>query len=457
MRRALPWPALVALLLAPAGAVAPPRSARANPLDTFGFGSRQTAMGGAVAADVSDFSACYYDPAGLALARRLEIGVGYFDAEHALFLNGRSSGVEAVRGLVGGAVVPGRLAGLPFAFGLGFHLPDARLALVRALPQDQPRWELYETRNQRMWFGVDAAIAIAPWLQIGGGATYMASTTATLDVGGHIDLSRSTDSSLRDAVTANLASVVYPDFGVRLQLSDAAALALVYRGQFALDLDVAARFGAGVGFGHTGDLTTLALALQAHAVDAFLPQQAVLGGSWRLLGDALHANADLTWVNWSAYVPPVARVVTSLDVPPPPGGWPPGIAPPKVGAPLVVQPLELHDRVVPHVGFEWRAIARPRWQALLRAGYEFAKSPIAAQTSETNYVDRDRHSVSAGIGLRLAAPGGVLAGDVLFDAHAQWSLLPAQTTTKTDPADLVGDYTAGGHIWNVGATAGVQF
>jgi long-chain fatty acid transport protein len=448
---------LVALVVALGGALASPRVARANPLDTFGFGSRQTAMGGAVAADVSNFAATYYDPAGLALARGLELAVGYFDAEHSLSMNGKSSGVEPVRGLVGGAVVPGRLGGIPFAFGLGFHLPDARLALVRALPQDQPRWELYDTRNQRMWFGVDAAIAVAPWLQIGGGATYMASTTATLDVGGHVDLSRSQDSSLRDAVDANLAAVVYPDFGVRLDLSRSASLALVYRGQFALDLDVAARFRAGLGFGHTGDLTTLALALQAHTVDAFLPQQAVLGASWRPLGDDLHANADLTWVNWSAYVPPVARIATALDVPPPAGGWPPGIAPPKVPAPLVVQPIELHDRVVPHVGVEWRAIARTTWQGLLRGGYEFAKSPIGPQSGATNYVDRDRHSVSAGIGLRLAAPSSVLAGDVTLDAHAQLSVLPTSTTTKTSPADLVGDFTAGGHIWNVGASAGVQF
>jgi long-chain fatty acid transport protein len=391
------------------------------------------------------------------VARRLELDVGYFDAEHSLSMNGRSSGVEPVRGIVGGAVVPGRLAGVPFAFGLGFHLPDERLALVRALPQDQPRWELYATRNQRMWFGVDAAIAVAPWLQVGGGATYMASTTATLDVDGHVDLSRTADSSLRDAVGANLASVVYPDFGVRFELSRCAAIALVYRGQFALDLDVAARFRAGLGFGHTGDLTTLALALQADAVDAFLPQQAVLGASWRTPGDELHANADLTWVNWSAYVPPVARVATMLDVPPPPGGWPPGIAPPKVGPPVTIQPIELHDRVVPHVGVEWRAIASASWQALVRGGYELAKSPIGAQTGATNYVDRDRHSVSAGIGLRLASPSSVLAGDVTIDAHAQLSVLPTATTTKASAADLVGDFTAGGHIWNVGASAGVQF
>jgi long-chain fatty acid transport protein len=285
----------------------------------------------------------------------------------------------------------------------------------------------------------------------------MASTTAALEIGGHLDLSQPNDSSLRHQVDANLTSVVYPDFGARLELSKNAALAVVYRGSFSLQLDVAARMRAGVGLGHAGDLTALALALQADTVEAFLPQQVVLGASWTLLGEALHANADLTWVDWSAYVPPVARIQTAIDVPPPVGGWPAGIAPPKAPAPVVVQPIEMHDRVVPHLGVEWRALARESWEASVRAGYEFAKSPIGAQSGATNYVDRDRHSVSLGVGLRLLAPASVLPGDVRIDAHAQLSVLPTATTTKADPADLVGDYTAGGRIWSLGATAGVGF
>jgi hypothetical protein len=36
--------------------------------------------------------------------------------------------------------------------------------------------------------------------------------------------------------------------------------------------------------------------------------------------------------------------------------------------------------------------------------------------------------------------------------HAQVSVLPTSLTTKDNPGDLVGDYTAGGYIWNLGAT-----
>jgi long-chain fatty acid transport protein len=440
------------------------REARANPLDVFGFGSRETAMAGAVSADVSDFSACYYNPAGLARAHGLEVSVGYFTAQHALTMNGKDSGVDPVQGMSGGAVVPGKLFQAPFAFGVGFHIPDHWLTRVRALPQLQPRWELYDNRNQRLWFGVDLAASPLPWLQVGGGVTFMAATKATLDISGDLDLLGPTDSSLRHQVNADLTTIAYPAFGARAELSENLAFALVYRGQFSMDLAVNANVNAGAAGGPAGqgpnpghDLASLLLALQTDTVDAFLPQQAVAGVSWKPTED-LHTNLDVTWVNWSAYVPPVSRVVSRVVLSLPPGGsLPNGIKPPTAPPPTVVVPIAISDVVVPHVGVEWRAIKRPSWEGFVRGGYEYQKSPIGAQTGPTNYVDRDRHSVSAGLGLRLIAPGAVLPGDVRFDVHAQLSVLPTETTTKADASDPVGDYTAGGHIWNVGLMATVGF
>jgi long-chain fatty acid transport protein len=187
-----------------------------------------------------------------------------------------------------------------------------------------------------------------------------------------------------------------------------------------------------------------------------LPQQIVVGGSW-LLTDDLRANLDVTWVNWSAYVAPVASLAVALDIPPPSGGWPNGITPPQVPTPVRIAPLSMHDRAVPHLGAEWRALATRKWEGFLRAGYEYDKSPLGPQAGVTNYVDRDRHAVSAGFGVRAIAPIRELSGDVRLDAHAQLSELVGETTRKTDPADLVGDYTAAGHIWNVGATLTVGF
>ncbi len=452
--------ALCLLGLACAGALAA-GEASANPVDAFGLGSRQTAMGGAVAADVRDFSAGYYNPAGLALAHGLEFSLGYMRADHALSMNGHDNGVDPVRGLLGGGVVPGKLFGVPFAVGVGLFLPDDRLARVRALAQDQPRWELYDNRNQRLWFGVNLAVSPTPWLQIGGGVTLMAATLAHLDISGDFDLLKPYSSSLRHQVDANLTLVAYPQFGARVEVAKWLALALVYRGQFQMDLNVAAQVAAGASTGgaqgsSVSDLTTVGLGLHTDTIDSYLPQQLVLGSSWRITDD-LRANLDVTWVNWSAYIPPVTRITTQLDIPPPKGGWPAGIAPPTQPAPITILPIQMSDTLVPHVGVEWRAVAREAWEGFVRGGYEYDRSPIGAQTGPTNYVDSDRHVVSLGLGARLLHPAAVLPGDVRFDVHGQLGVLPTVTVTKQDPSDLVGNYTAGGHIWNFGFTSTVGF
>ena len=425
--------------------------ARANPLDAFGFGSRETALGGAVSADVQGFAAGYYNPAALARSRGLDLSIGYFRANHTLDTNGQDNRVDPVKGLVGGFVLPGKVFGLPLAFGLALHLPDDRISRVRALRQEQPRWELYDNRNQRLYLAANLAVSPWPWLQLGGGLSFMSSTTGRLDIGGSANIFRPDDSQLRHEVDADLTAVRYPQAGLRVALGKRVALAAVYRGEFKLRLDLAAYL-----HGDVSGLTTAIYRLETHSVNNFLPQQVVVGGAWSVTED-VKAMADVTWVNWSAYIPPVASLDVLLDIPPPAGGWPSTITPPTAPAPTRIAPLVMHDRLSPRLSVEWRAVHRPKWELFGRAGYEFLTSPITPQVGITNYIDRDRHSGSLGLGAKLNAPLDELPGDVRFDVHVQYSGLVSDVTRKTSPADLVGDYRAGGHIWNFGATLSVGF
>ena len=156
-------------------------------------------------------------------------------------------------------------------------LPDDRLALVEALPQDQPRWEIYDNRNQLFYLAANLAVSPLPWLQIGGGAAFSSSTTGTIAISGQANIYTPDSSQLRSSVDADLTAMRYPQAGVRVALSDAVALALVYRGQFALDLDLKANIR-----GNISGLTTAYYDLQTDSVNSFLPQQVVLGGSWKL-------------------------------------------------------------------------------------------------------------------------------------------------------------------------------
>jgi len=428
---------------------APP--AHANPPDTYGFASREVAMGNAAVADTHGYAAGYYNPAGLVRSRGLELSIGYFRADHAMEIDGRENGVDPVKGINAGLVVPGRLFGIPFAFGLAVHLPDDRISRVRALRQEQPRWELYDNRNQRLFLAANVAVEPFPWLQIGGGLSFMSSTTGRLDITGNANIFRVDDSQLRHEVDADLTAVRYPQAGVRVKLHERAALAATYRGEFQLGLDLGAHLA-----GDVSGLTTALYELETHSVNNFLPQQLAFGGSW-LFGRDMRASIDMTWMNWSAYVPPVARLGVVLDIPPPAGGWPASITPPEAPAPTRVEPLRMHDRMIPHVGLEYRALATRKVEGFLRGGYEYSKSPIEAQTGLTNYVDRDRHTFSFGVGGAVHGVARELPGSVVLDAHVAFSRLVSDTTRKASAADFIGDYVASGSIVNIGATLTVAF
>lgn len=425
--------------------------AYANPHDTFGFGSRTTAMGNAGAADVSDASANYYNPAGLALARGLSLSIGYFRASHSLRTNDTDNQVDPVKGVVLGLVAPGELFGVKFAFGLGAHLPDDRISRVRAFRQEQPRWELYDNRNQRLTLAANLAIAPTEWLSIGAGVSFMSSTEGRLDITGSANVFSPSQSQLRHEVDADLTAVRYPQIGARVALSDRVALAAVYRHEFQLGLDLSAHLQ-----GDISGLTTARYDLATSSVNNFLPRQVVLGGSYRLT-DRLRVDADFTWVEWSAYVAPVAKLDVALDIPPPEGGWPASINPPETPAPIKVVPLRMHNRVVPHLGIEALALDSPSVKGFVRAGYEMQQSPIGAQSSSVSYIDRDRHTGSLGLGLVWVHPGEVMPGSLALDVHAQLSVLPESVTSKASPADLVGDFRAGGSIFAFGATLTATF
>lgn len=430
-------------------------NALANPVDSFGMGSRSTAMGGAVSADVTDFSACYYNPSGLALARGTDISIGYVRVNHSLQMNGSDSEVDPVRGLVGGIVAPGSIGFLPFAFGIATHLSDERLSRARTMKMEEPRWVFYDNRTQLLYISADLAIRPFDWLAVGGGVTFLAATrggfgitgTAVLPAGDRTEY----DSQLRHEVDADLTSVRYPTFGITVRPSDLFDIGLVYRGEAKVELAIDAQLEGEI------DATLLRVparyTLVSHTANIFIPRQVVLGTSVHP-NEKLHVNLDLTWVNWAAYESPISETRTTLDVTVPPGiiELPPNPKPTKAS------PAGFKNRIVPHIGAEYRVeLSRRKLHLPLRVGYLYEHSPVPPQTGVTNYVDTDRHAFSAGIGVIWEDPGEVLPGDLRLDLHSQYSILPTRVTEKDSPADYIGDYRAKGTIFSAGATLSMGF
>lgn len=426
--------------------------ARANPLSTHGFGSRETALGSAATADATSFSAVFYNPAGLAHAKGLDLSIGYFRVTQRLSIAGKDNNVDPVKGVVGGLVAPGKLFGVPFAFGLATHIPDERVSRVRTRRQDIPRWELYDNRGQTLFLAAALSVRATKWLSLGGGVAFLSSTRGSLDITGEAKIKQVYDSQLRHEVDADLTTVRIPLFGVRFSPRDDLDIGLSYRGESKLDLALDARLKGTV----DPDLGNLKVpaeySLATKSFDAFVPRQIALGASYRPR-PRVRVNVDLVYTQWSAYQSASSRTTSHLEADV--GSLP--IALPPDPKPTVLADPGLKDRVVPRVGVEIAAIENASFVVPVRLGYFYERSPVPPQTGATNFVDADRHALSAGAGVRLIAPIQELPGDVRVDVHGSYALLPEETTRKASPADFVGDYTRGGYQWNVGSTLSLGF
>lgn len=440
-------------------------SASAQPMDTYGMSSRSVAMAGAVTADVEDFSANYYNPAGLARGNAVRLGVGYFGALHDLSIDGLNSNVDPLRGLVGGLVVPGAIDDFHFAFGVGVHLNDDYVSRTRTLPSRRPRWEFYDNRPRRTFLAAHVAIRPVSWLSIGGGIAFLSYSASSLTARGTLDIaSPDRNSHLESELRADLTTIRYPQVGVQIQASPELSFGLVYRGQFALDNTLQARIGCdgtdpncdlGLSFTGLGDPFNGYLDLRSQSVNAFVPMQVSFGTSWQPTRD-FRLNVEVTWVNWSSYQSPVgsSTIVLQIDVPEALRDRifvPDGI----VGSTPV--PANFSDRLIPRVGAEGVVFRDRAVELRGRGGWFFEASPAPDQTGATNLVDTDRWSFSAGAGLRLHDLRPLLPGFVQIDAHVQYSFLPERSFQKTSLVDPVGDYRAGGQVFAGGLTLEVGF
>jgi long-chain fatty acid transport protein len=455
MKRSTHTPrAALAAAFATTAALFTARDALATPPGTYGFGARASALAGAVSADGGDSSSVYYNPAALVRATGVRVDVGYFYAHHALSVNGFDSAVDPAHGVVGGVVAPGRLFAIPFAFGLATHLPDDRLSRSRALPQLQPRWELFDNRVQLLYLAADVAIAPVRWLRLGGGISFISSTRGRLDIYGDIAFPQASASRLRHAVDADLRAVRYAQAGVQVDINDKLTLSAVYRGEFrlALEFDATVMGSVVVGSGAGGTRIPGRYDLVSRSTAVFLPHNFVVGAKFTPL-PTLTLLADVTYQNFAAYPNPTARLDVALDLTPPPGlnvpipALPPGVNP---------APAAFRDTVSLRLGAEWRSVIRAH-ELALRGGYRFEPSPVPEQSSsESNFLDCDRHAVSLGAGFRI---GGIDAvrGGVSFDLYSTLQALAPRMYRKSNPADTVGDQSLGGFVFDLGITTSIAF
>jgi long-subunit fatty acid transport protein len=371
--------------------------AGASEPELFGLGSEESAVAGASAARVHDFSAGYYDPAGLTLARRSEASVGVVGFGSRLPLpSGGSFHMSDRVGILIGAATPipfrGVLADRLFV-GIALHLlPDAIVHVIAHTP-DQAFWPLYDNRTQRLVILPAVAARIGHGLAVGIAFNYLAG------LGGNVAATEGATRAIEARVDEQIYSKVAVNAGVRWQLGRALALALVYRQAFGVPFRTVAR----------NQIAGQPIDLDVDAEELYTPHTLTVGAAWRVR-PRLMVSLDLAWLRWSDWAGPFVTVTSEL---------------PLVGTIATLPPrVAFTDGAAVRAGADWTAIVRGAWAASLRGGYAFESSPVPRAQPVTQLLDGDKHHLTLGIGARVA----LLGGELRFDAHGELQIVAGPQT-----------------------------
>lgn len=385
-----------ALLATIAVIVAAPAAGRANPAEIFGFGSRAAGVAGAVSAWIDDFSAGYYNPAGIAFAHGKSVSVGAVASLTRLQVNGVNQEGSDPIGVVVGATAPVPLGGFladRLHVGIGLYVLPSTLIRVTARLPDEPFYPYYDNRAQRLVVLPFLAARLTDTLALGVGVDVLAKVTGTVIA--FEGPTRSLQPRVDEEIGANIALHA----GLRWQPTAAHGLALVYRQAF------------GLPFATIADTVVAGepLALNLRAEGLYTPHQVVAGYAFR--DGATLVAADVTWAHWSAYEGPYVRVTSNLPLVGPLAGRTPEVS--------------FSDTIGLRVGLE-QGVGR----VALRGGYGYETSAVPSdQPGVTNLLDGPKHTVSLGFGIALWR-------GLRVDAHLEGQFVGGRTLRKRiAPAD----------------------
>ncbi len=430
------------LLLSSAGAFA-------NPLDAFGSGPRAISLGGAFTSLANDSSANYYNPAGLAQGSDLRFDIGYTYNNPNLNFNGLDSEVDLVRGLQVGVVLPGEVLGKRFAAGIGMLLLDDRVTRVRSLPQQQPRFVLFDNRVQRLYIAANFSLEPFDHFFVGGGLTFMAHTSGRLEVEGIVSQNDVNNTMLQAGVDVDIESARYAQAGILYAPDAPWSIGLAFRQDYFLRLQLGTIVTGDIVFDADPEnpLTLVeegSFIFDSDNANLYSPMQLVLGFSYDF-GPIL-VSADVGWYRWSQFRSPTSEIDIVLDLD--------GL---DFSLPEFDEVLDpgFSDLVIPRIGLEASLFEGDHFGLTGRTGYFFEDSPAPDQGGFTNYADSAKHGLSAGVGMTFRDFSEVLPKPLELDMSFQYIHFAEREYLKDDPADLVGDYTIDGGILGVSFTLGL--
>jgi long-chain fatty acid transport protein len=412
--------------------------ARASLWDTFGFGARSTALGGAAVAHSADYDAVYYNPANLLNRKEAHFGFGLGLIAPRLSIT-RAAGQDSFEPLtpsknVGfhlgastsvGGVFKDRLA-------LGFVLfhPIVNFTRIESIDPSIPHFYRYQNLPDKLIIAFAIAGEPVWWLRLGVGVQVLASLNGRVTGAVSLTENRFTRQSIDVAVdvagapTAGLS--LGPFRGFRFGATWRSPLALSYR----LPIEFLIQ--------EVGVLKVL-----IDGTSLYTPGQLALGLSWSRgeEGQAgLTAEVGLTWERWHKAPSEAAIFQLSVDDSVIREDEPEAI----IAADGPALPLGARDTVTPRAGIEWRPT--PMWA--VRGGYAWRPTPIPRQRYQTNSLDSTAHIVSLGGGLAFRDPTRVHRAPLHLDISVQATILDRRVVRKAPGGTPDGAYWFDGVIWN---------
>lgn len=349
----------------------------AGMVDTYGIGSRATAMGGAVSAAPSPLFAPYYNPAGLSAVQSPVMAAGVLstmpDVEITDYtVPGLCKG-ENFKDATDPLIAPHMGAAMrvndSLTAGIALYAPWGMHIKWDKDPAKNPgAYNNYDAHYYRVVLTPTLAYTVSEKLSLGAGVSLGRSETGANFI--HAKYRVPFEADLTDDFNVSY------NLGALYRATDRLSLGLTYRSRTQAEFKGDLKMD-----GHT--VTTVTL-------DYDHPEQVQGGVAYRFGADKnLLVEADAVWTRWSINQEQNQRFSPALP-PKAPGEGP---------ETNLVVPRNWEDTTKYSLGLEWTV--NPT--VTLRGGYIWDPTPVPDETLDFIWPDGDKHTVSLGAGFTFGA------------------------------------------------------
>ncbi len=428
MKRAL---ALLSLFLIPS-------ISRAGNVDTFGIGSKATALGGAYSAYADDPFAVYYNPAGLTQIDRPTVSIGFeLLNPHLRVHNYRATDGDGNRVNPYGVSFTDSSDNLVVPH-FGFATPmwnNIYFGIAAYIPYGlHIKWEDDPSKNPAAYNGFESYYVrgvVTPTVAI--------KLTDKLSAGFGISFGRSDAGTQRRIYAPSIPTLhgrviegnLHDDFNISFNVG------ILYKPYDNLSLGLAYRSRTNTDFEGTVEVKGVDKVDASTSIDH--PEQLQFGVRYKP-NKKLTLLADVVWTNWSTIGGYTVKFKRSL-----------------LGKKEEYFPRDWKDTRQLRVGIEYK------WNDFLtlRGGYFYDPSPIPDHTFDMLWPDADKKTYSLGAGFHF--------GRLTIDTVVQYVVAEYKREVGGESSNLNNSYpgvsgnpgrvemSADGHLWGYGITVSYRF